>query len=146
MKNVIEKNVSKDVAMSMKSNLTSPKEHNNLRCYLNVEINESVFNRMADIVLNMFVIMCRKMYNNQIISGFYSKSTRIQYAQVLHSFMDSLPRYHTLENSQQKIIYFILMTDKNFKDEISSMYSKTTKIRKLETKKTNNESTKDEHK
>ena len=130
LKNVIEKNVSKEAAMSMKSNLTSPKE-NNLRCYLNVEISEGVFNRMADIVLNMFVIMCRKMYNNQIISGFYSKSTRIQYAQVLHSFMDSLPRYHILDDSQQKIIYFVLMTDKNFKDEISSMYNKSMKVKKV---------------
>lgn len=89
--------------------------------YLNINIHESVYDTLADITLNLFVNMCRKIYNNQLIYGYFGKSTRIQFIQVFQAFMDSVPRYYTLTKHQRNVVHYILLSDKILNESIDSV-------------------------
>lgn len=89
--------------------------------YMNVNVHDNVYEMLSDITLNLFVNMCRKIYNNQLIYGFFGKSTRIQFIQVFQAFMDSVPRFYTLTKSQRTIVHYILLSDKILNDSIESV-------------------------
>lgn len=88
---------------------------------LNVDIHDDVYDMLANITLNLFVCMCRKIYNNQLIYGFFGKSTRIQFIQVFQAFMDCVPRYYTLSKSQRTVVHYILLSDKIISESIDSV-------------------------
>lgn len=88
--------------------------------YLNVNIQDSVYETLSDITLNLFVVMCRKIYDNQSHGDAVGKSTRIQFMQMLHAFMDSIPRYYTATVPQQIIIHYVLLSDKTIEDSIEN--------------------------
>ena len=88
---------------------------------LTVHIHDEVYETLVDVTLNMFVTMCRKIYNNQLIYGFFGKSTRIQFIQVFQAIMDSVPRFYTLTKSQRTVIHYVLLSDKIINDSIEAV-------------------------
>lgn len=89
--------------------------------YMPINISDGVFEMLSDITLNLLVNMCRKIYNNQLIYGYFGKSTRIQFIQVFQAFMDCVPRYYTLTKSQRTVVHYILLSDKILEDSIESV-------------------------
>lgn len=89
--------------------------------YLTIDVSDDVYDMLANITLNLFVCMCRKIYNNQLIYGFFGKSTRIQFIQVFQAFMDCVPRYYTLSKSQRTVVHYILLSDKIISESIDSV-------------------------
>lgn len=88
---------------------------------LTVNIHDEVYEMLVDVTLNMFVTMCRKIYNNQLVYGFFGKSTRIQFIQVFQALMDSVPRFYTLTKSQRTVIHYVLLSDKIINDSIEAV-------------------------
>lgn len=88
---------------------------------LTVNIHDDVYEMLVDVTLNMFVTMCRKIYNNQLVYGFFGKSTRIQFIQVFQALMDSIPRFYTLTKSQRTVIHYVLLSDKIINDSIEAV-------------------------
>lgn len=88
---------------------------------LKVEVTHEMYDLLANIVLNLFINIARKISNNQLIYAYFGKSTRIQFIQVFQAIIDCAPRLHVFSQSQRAILHYILLSDKVLNESLKNI-------------------------
>lgn len=86
--------------------------------FLEVIVTDNMFDRLSDIAFYLFLNICRKITNSQVIYTYFGKSTRIQFIQLFQAFVDCAPRMHSFSKSQLAFLHYILLSDKVIIDSI----------------------------
>ena len=79
--------------------------------------------KYANICVNLYVNMAKKLSNSQLLFATFGKSTRIQFMQILQAVMDCTPRLYKFNESQLAVLHFILMNDKTFQSSVEAWKS-----------------------
>ncbi len=90
----------------------------NINDILKINITDEFYDRMADITMNLYVQLSRKIASSQMSSVCFGKSTRIQFKQVYDALNDCIPRSVVLTKTQRATIHYIILSEKNMKESI----------------------------
>lgn len=88
---------------------------------MNVEITNEMYDRLANLTLNLYVCIAKKIAYNQIVYSYFGKSTRIQLMQVFLALMNCVSQLSDYSSSQICTLHYVLLTDKNIKDYIDQV-------------------------
>lgn len=85
---------------------------------LKVNIPEPLYERLADITLNMYVQLSRKIATSQMTDIYFGKSTRIQFKQVFQALLDCAPRSTVYTKTQRAAVHYCILSVKAIKESI----------------------------
>jgi len=77
-----------------------------------VEVTDDMYDYLSHVSLNLFIQISKHIANNQIIQTIFSKSTRIQFVQILTAIHACLPKLSEFTESQKNTLHYFLLNKK----------------------------------